>query len=142
MSKEPLTSPTFAEVLSLRLDRRRFLRAGMTAAGAAALAPVLGSCTSSPSEATGARRPGSRGARPLGFSAIEPRIDDGVFVPDGYSANVLISWGDPLRRGMPPFDPDTMTAADQEQRFGYNCDFVAFLPLPDALVLPIAASCG
>lgn len=127
MSYEPRSSPTFTEVLAARLDRRSFLRAGAAAAGAAALAPVFDSLTSV-SFATGAR-PHFPAVRPLAFAAIGPSTDDEVKVPAGYSASYLIGWGDPLRPGLPSVDRATMTAADQAQRFGYNCDFVAFLPL-------------
>jgi secreted PhoX family phosphatase len=41
-----------------------------------------------------------------------------------------VRWGDPLAPGLPPFDPAHQSVADQERRFGYNCDFIAFLPLP------------
>jgi uncharacterized protein len=43
---------------------------------------------------------------------------------------VVIRWGELVVPGAPPFDFDRQTAAAQSRQFGYNCDFVWFLPLP------------
>ncbi len=46
------------------------------------------------------------------------------------SPNVVISWGDAIFPGLPEFDPAKLTAKSQTQRFGYNNDFIAYMPLP------------
>ncbi|MFO1068443.1 MAG: PhoX family phosphatase [Geminicoccaceae bacterium] len=51
-------------------------------------------------------------------------------VAEGYRVDVVAAWGDPMVAGLGPLDVATLDAAQQEQRFGYNCDFIAFLPLP------------
>ena len=56
--------------------------------------------------------------------------EDTLITPPGYTATVLLRWGDPLVAGVPEFDPTTQTAAKQAQQFGYNCDFIGYLPLP------------
>jgi secreted PhoX family phosphatase len=48
-----------------------------------------------------------------------------VTLPPGYSWRALIAWGDPLFENMAPFDPDALTRADQEMRFGTNNDMLA-----------------
>ena len=44
--------------------------------------------------------------------------------------------GDPMRAGDAVIDVATLDAATQAQRFGYNCDYVAFMPLPTARRVP------
>ena len=50
-------------------------------------------------------------------------------MPPGYRAQVVVAWGDPLFPGLSPFNLDQLTPAAQERRFGFNADFVMFLPL-------------
>ena len=73
----------------------------------------------------------------LGFQAITGGVDDAVRVPDGYQADVLIRWGDPLIAGTPALDVGNLASLLepgagelQARRFGYNCDFNGFFPLP------------
>ena len=40
------------------------------------------------------------------------------------------SLGDPLKASQEAFDVAKLDAASQAERFGYNCDYVAFMPLP------------
>ena len=47
-----------------------------------------------------------------------------------YSGDVLIRWGDPVLPGAPAFDPNNQTAAAQLQQFGYNNDYLGYVPLP------------
>lgn len=55
---------------------------------------------------------------------------DAVTVPEGYSAEVLYAWGDPISDG-PGFKADASnTAAEQEQQAGMHHDGMHFFPLP------------
>ncbi len=105
-----------------RLGRREVLRRGL-ALSAAALATAC-------APAVTRRLPGGP-AFPsgLGFEEVPAALGDGDRVAPGYSADVLIRWGDPVLPGAPPFDPMRPTAAAQAAQFGYNSDFIAFLPL-------------
>ncbi|MFN7897718.1 MAG: PhoX family protein, partial [Cyanobacteriota bacterium] len=104
------------------LKRREFLTLLGIGLGSVALRP-----TSLPSGYAAAANPG--GGRPFipvpyplplandGLSASQQRaaysqisLSDGVVVPEGYRADVLASWGEPLGNG----------------RFGFNNDYLAF----------------
>jgi hypothetical protein len=68
--------------------------------------------------------------RGLTFTELKRIYDEKDHVAPGYSKQVLVRWGDPLVKGAPAFDPAAQSAAAQESQFGYNNDFMAFLPLP------------
>ncbi len=65
----------------------------------------------------------------LGFQGIATSTADAVVVPPGYTARVLISWGDPVSNG-PAFKQDASnTAAEQAQQWGMHNDGVVFFPI-------------
>ncbi len=64
-------------------------------------------------------------ASTLTFTSVAATHADTVTVPPGYTMKPLIAWGDALFEGMAPFDPKTLTAAEQEKRFGQNNDMLA-----------------
>lgn len=102
-------SETFEQVLA----RRSFLK------GAAAVPLlVLGPA--------GAQSSGSA----LGFQPITLSSEDRIIVAPGYSAGVLLRWGDPLTSDAPEFDVLNQSAEAQTKQFGYNCDFIGYFPLP------------
>jgi hypothetical protein len=104
-------SPTFEAVLARRLSRRGFL-----GAAAALLAGAAG------------RRPAR--AQAPGFAPVALSSEDRLILPAGYAHDVVLRWGDPLFPGVPAFDPLAQSAARQAQQFGYDNDFLAFMPLP------------
>ena len=65
------------------------------------------------------------------FRELPAGVDESHHVAEGYEADVLIRWGDPLAPGLPPFDPRTLGAEGQARRFGYNNDYIAFFPLDE-----------
>ena len=116
---------TFRGLLERRLSRRRLLRTSAVASAAVALG-------SGPARSVRAAEPAAPAgqASTLTFVSIQPDTSDQITVAEGYQSQVLVSWGDPLFAGVPPFDINSQTAALQEQRFGFNNDFVAYMPLP------------
>lgn len=128
------------DVIASVLSRRSMMRAAavVTVAAAAGSATVIGTgggarATAAPvgSEDRHGTGHGGRtdGARGLRFAAVPPNKDDQVTVPEGYSQNVVIRWGEPILRGAPAFDSDKQTATAQAGQFGYNNDFLSLLPL-------------
>jgi hypothetical protein len=118
----PVDRPTFGEVLGARYGRRAFLRGAL---GVTAVAALGG-----PGRAGAAARDGGEAAGAFAFSELAAGVDGDHHVAEGYRAEVLIRWGDPILPGTPAFDPASQTAAAQEAQFGYNNDFIGFLPLP------------
>ncbi|MEU1917318.1 PhoX family protein [Streptomyces massasporeus] len=102
--------------------------AGVVQAPRAAAAPATGAPSAAAASEVARRK--TKGARGLRFAPVAPNTADAVTVPDGYRQNVVIRWGEPILRGAPAFDPEKQTAKAQAAQFGYNCDFLALLPLP------------
>ena len=113
----PSSNPTFQSVLTARLSRRGFL----ASAGIGVAAAVTGQVASRrPVEAQGASA----------FAPVKAANEDNLLLPPGYKHSVLIRWGDPLFPGAAELDPAAQTAARQERQFGYDNDFIGFVPLP------------
>ena len=113
----PSSNPTFQSVLTARLSRRGFL----ASAGIGVAAAVTGQVASRrPVEAQGASA----------FAPVKAANEDKLLLPPGYKHSVLIRWGDPLFPGAAELDPAAQTAARQERQFGYDNDFIGFVPLP------------
>lgn len=113
---------TFAEIMERRLSRRSMLKGAAAASTAVVIESTLDVKTAA-AQATQSK---------LGFNAIAPSPveSDEIRVPDGHEARVLIRWGDPLTADAPEFDVANQTAEAQNKQFGYNNDYVGFLPLP------------
>ncbi|MGW0912965.1 PhoX family protein [Streptomyces sp. NPDC002784] len=126
-------NPYVGDVIAGALSRRSVMRAAavVTAAAAAGTAATVAAAPAAEAAPAGTGKPGTaKGARGLRFTAVAPNTADAVTVPEGYGQNVVIRWGEPILRGAPAFDPEKQTARAQAQQFGYNCDFLALLPLP------------
>ncbi|MEM9623963.1 MAG: PhoX family phosphatase [Pseudomonadota bacterium] len=125
------TSDSLDKLITRRLTRRRMLQ-GALAAGAAVTLPGLAGCeapTDAPSDAPTDEAAAATTSR-FNFAEIQRGSDHTHHVPEGYDTDVLLRWGDPLFADSPAFDPTAQTAAAQARQFGYNCDFIGFVPLP------------
>ncbi len=117
----PADAPTIGDVINRRLGRRGFLK-GALATTALVAVPSVAAVT--------AARPASAATPSFGFAEVARGVDRTHHVAPGHDARVLIRWGDPVLQGAPEFDPMAQTPEKQLAQFGYNCDFVGFLPLP------------
>jgi uncharacterized protein len=113
---------TFEQIVSRRMGRRDMLRSAALATSAALLGAV--GLRAGEAVARGALAPRIKPVTPT-----DPSFDD-VVVPEGYYARTLIRWGEPLTNGAPTHNVWEQNAQSQSEQFGYNCDFVGFLPLP------------
>lgn len=109
---------TMNDIIEVRLSRREFL--GSLTAATTSLA--LGGCA-----ADGGAT--SSEAIDFSFAEISRGLDGTHHVPRGFAANTVIRWGDPLFEDSPPFDPMRQNEAAQLRQFGYNNDYLGFLPL-------------
>jgi secreted PhoX family phosphatase len=120
IAKQGATSDTFQEVLARRIARRSFLKGALLATPLLIMRPdQFSKHLANAAEGDG-----------LNFKSIRLDNQDRILVAEDYRADVLIRWGDPVFRDSPAFNPLTQSKLSQEHQFGYNCDFVSYLPLP------------
>ena len=103
--------------------RRRMLKGGLGSVIGGLLAPLVGGSL------MGCATGGLSGGTGLGFKSVPISTADGVVVPEGYTAEVIAAWGEPvgLSGEMPAFKPDASnTAAEQEAQMGMHHDGIHF----------------
>ncbi|MBN8430467.1 PhoX family phosphatase [Microbulbifer salipaludis] len=103
-------------------ERRTLFKAIGAVTAATAGATLLPGCT---------RKSASGAQDNLRFAEIPHRLDFTHHVPQGYVAERVLSWGDPLDAFGGDFIPEKLNAREQARRFGYNNDFIAFMPLAE-----------
>lgn len=140
VSLNPSSHSSIRDVID-RVDpsRRHFIQgsvsaAALASAGGLTLGGLVGTVEAAPV-------PAGLGFPGIGFESIPASLDinpspsvsavaDVVKVPAGYTANVLVSWGDPIMPGGAPFTGTASeTAADQLKQFGMHNDGMHFFPL-------------
>jgi uncharacterized protein len=102
-------------------SRRTILRGGMGAVVGGVLAP-FGAASLAGCAAAG-------GAPLLGFKSVPVSVADTITVPQGYIADVMAAWGEPigLAGNMPAFKEDASnTAAEQMAQMGMHHDGIHF----------------
>jgi secreted PhoX family phosphatase len=115
---------TLGDVIAARYNRRELLKGAL---GAAAIAATL-----APLAVAAGGRAHARVNTRFGFEELTAGVDENHYVAGGYDADVLIRWGDPVLPGAPTFDPMKQTAAGQKLQFGYNNDYLGYLPMLNA----------
>lgn len=116
-----LGARTISEIVDARLSRRGFI------GGLAATSGLLATgCVSTEAIGTASKPE----ATPFGFEEITRGLDETHHIPTGYDADLLIRWGDPLFEDSPAFDPMNQSESAQLRQFGYNNDYLGFVPLP------------
>ena len=114
-------NPTMGELISVRFSRRGFLKGSLAVSAIAATVSPLALLTAGEAKAAGASA--------FSFTEVEAGVDATHHVAEGYDADILLRWGDGLFADAPEFDPANQTAAAQARQFGYNNDYVGYIPL-------------
>ncbi|MFN3656439.1 MAG: PhoX family protein [Pseudolabrys sp.] len=121
--RNPSDNPTIGEVIALRYRRRDILKGALgVAAMAATVSPLAIAAAHRAQAASGAFQ----------FIEVAAGVDERHHVAEGYDADILIRWGDAVLPGAPGFDPSRQSAAAQKAQFGYNNDYLGYLPMPGA----------
>ncbi|WP_108680837.1 PhoX family phosphatase [Methyloceanibacter sp. wino2] len=119
----PVAGDTIGDVIARRYSRRDIMKGAL---GVTAATALFGPAALAASKAEAA----SVGDR-FSFDEVAAGANEYHHVAEGYDAKVLLSWGDPVCADVQdkPFDPRTLTAEEQEYRFGYNNDYIAYFPI-------------
>ncbi|CAM5358811.1 hypothetical protein ATER59S_01387 [Aquamicrobium terrae] len=112
---------TMGEIIAARFSRRGFLQGSLAVSAIAA--------TVGPVALLSAEKARADNGSAFVFDEVEAGIDDKHHVAAGYDADVLLRWGDPLFSDAPEFDPTSQTAEAQSKQFGYNNDYVDYIPI-------------
>jgi Alkaline phosphatase PhoX len=117
----PADQDSIGDIILKRYSRRAMLRGSL---GVVAAAALFGP------QVLGARRARAEASEDrFAFTEIAAGVDKTHYVAEGYRAQVLLRWGDPLFPDAPVFAPHQQSAAAQLKQFGYNNDYVGFIPL-------------
>jgi secreted PhoX family phosphatase len=117
----PTQNPTMGEIISMRFSRRGFLQGSLAVSAIAATVSPLALLTAEKARA------GAQSA--FSFTEVEAGVDETHHVAEGYDADILLRWGDKVFADSPDFDPTKQTATAQARQFGYNNDYVGYIPL-------------
>ena len=115
------TNRPLLEIHQARLGRRAVLKGFMTSAAMGALGGTFTSKMALAAEGDGST---------LTFEQPKHVILDTHQVARGYTADVIMRWGDPVLPGAPAWDPANQIGDAQAKQLGYNADFLGYFPLP------------
>ncbi len=118
----PTHNLTMGEIIATRFNRRDLLRGSLAVA---AISATVGHRALAANE-----QPAKKASNPISFDfkEIEAGVDHTHHVAEGYDAQVLLRWGDPLFPDASKFDPMKQTPEAQARQFGYNTDYIGFIP--------------
>ncbi|WP_207100706.1 PhoX family protein [Paracoccus shandongensis] len=120
----PTRTPTMGEIIAARFSRRGFLKGSMAVTAISATVSPIALLSATDAQASPASA--------FTFPEVTADVDADHHVAPGYDADVLLRWGDKVFADAPDFDPLNQSEAAQERQFGYNNDFVGFIPLGGA----------
>lgn len=114
------SNPYFSSILKSRLQRRQVLRGTLAAAVTSMFAgSILDGLKARPASASNTK---------LGFKPVPISEADTIVVPEGYTARVLIPWGEPISGSFPRYSLKN-TGAEQGMQVGQHHDGMHFFPI-------------
>ena len=121
----PDVSRAIGSVIARRFGRREMLKGAL---GVSANVALFGGAALRAGGALAAEKAPEAAGRFV-FKEVAAGVDETHHVAEGYEAEVLLRWGDPIFAGAPEFDPENQSEAAQLRQFGYNNDYVGFAHL-------------
>jgi uncharacterized protein len=114
-------NPTMGDIIAERLSRRDILKGALAAAAiSAAVTPLAVEKAAAQAAST---------TPTFNFTEVKAGSGETHFVAQGYDADVLIRWGDPVLKGAPAFDAHAQAPEKQAAQFGYNNDYLGYFPI-------------
>lgn len=113
--RNPSSNPTLSAIVA----RREVLKGALSIS----LAATLGISPQANADTVASR---------FRFPEVPAVGDHDHHVAAGYRADILIRWGDPVLPSAGPFNFANVTADAQRTHFGYNNDFIGYVPIPGA----------
>lgn len=114
-----------SQIIDEALDRRSFLHVTLATACGSVMLPSIARAIPEQQSAPGQ-------SDLFHFKGVAASQRDAVVVPEGYVAEVLYRWGDPINGSSPAFKPDASnSAADQELQAGMGHDGMELFAIPD-----------
>ena len=113
---------TLSDIIEARLSRRTTMKGMAAFTAVSAFGASL----------FGRAAPAKAAKSTLTFKEIPHSIPPpkGLQISPGYETQILMRWGDPVTGDAPKFDPNNQSVAAQEKQWGFNNDFMAYMPLP------------
>jgi hypothetical protein len=122
--QNPNVQESIGDIVNARYGRREVMRGVL---GVAAISAAFG-----PTLFMAGRLEAASTGDAFRFTELASGIDEDDHVADGYDAKPLLRWGDPLFTDAPAFDPLRQSAQAQLRQFGYNNDYIGFVPLNES----------
>ena len=111
----PSDNPSIGDLIAARYHRRDILKGALGVAAIAATVSPLAIAASQKAHAAGTSFP---------FNEVTAGVDERHHVAEGYKADILMRWGDPVLPGAPAFNPSQQSADAQKAQFGFNNDYL------------------
>lgn len=120
----PSPNATMGDIIAERYSRRDVIRGALAVSAISTMVAPLALMS-----AQRARAQDSNSTPSFNFKEVVAGSDENHYVAEGYDADVLIRWGDKVLPDAPEFDPHKQTAEAQARQFGYNNDYVGYIPI-------------